>query len=370
MANFENKPIALMTGLPGSGKTALIVKFMQEAAAEGRPIFQTGIADLKIPHIPMPPMDTWTEMREDPDLAGVMCPFFTFPERSLVVLSEAQRIYRPRPSGSKVPDLVAAFETCRHTGVTFIFDTQHPDFIDTHCRKLVGQHIHLLDHGVLGRWHYEWPYAGVIDRFKDAPIKKKYSLPKQVFGLYKSSSLHIKRNYSIPPAVIALVVLISILIGGGWWFFNYRLNPTPPKSEAVSAVALPGSAPVAPLVSSTDPADILMEFSPRVPGRPETAPVFDSLRQVKNMPLVVGCYKTAKSCTCQNQQGLDAGLDKLQCEQWIHAPRFDAYRDDPQPKPSNPSPSPQQQPATQPEAMPQAPAPSPAPVLTPSTVFG
>jgi zona occludens toxin len=350
---IENKPIALITGLPGSGKTALIVKFIKQAAEEGRPVFQTGIPELKVPHFPMPPIDEWTEDREDPDLAGVMCPFFTFPPRSLVVLSEAQRMFRPRPSGSKIPAHVAAFETCRHTGVTFIFDTQHPDFIDSHCRKLVGQHIHLLDHGVLGRWHYEWPYTGTVTAFKEAPIKKKYSLPKEVFDLYKSSSLHIKRKYTIPPAIIALVVLSLVLVIGGYRFFdrlNGSIDPQPSQAAPAKAPASPVAAsPVA--AADAGPAAQLIEFNAVVPGRPETAPAFDALRQVKLMPVVVGCFKTATRCTCQNQQGLDAGLDRMQCEQWLQSPPFDAYdvrraemarpKDDPKEMPQPPAIHPQ-----------------------------
>lgn len=335
---IEDKPIALVTGLPGAGKTALIVKYIKDAAAEGRPIFQLGIPELKIPHIPPPPsMDDWTEMREDPDMPGKMLPYFTFPERSLIVLSESQRYYRPRAAASKLPDYVAAFETCRHTGVTFILDTQHPDFLDSHIRKLVGQHVHLLDHGVLGRKHYEWPYLGNPDQFKNAPIKKDYKLPKEIFGLYKSSSLHIKRNYTFPPALKLLIGVVLVLAVGLYYVGGRIKDKVAPVSE-VPALTVgqgsevktrqPSTGPVAP-AAAVDPAEMLQEFVPQVPGRPETAPAFNVLRQVKFMPVVVGCYRTKTKCSCQNQQGLDAGLDNLQCRRWIENPPFDPYRDPP-----------------------------------------
>lgn len=335
--SFEDKPIALVTGAPGAGKTALIVKFIKEAADAGRPIYQVGIPELKVPYIPIPPdMADWTELREDPEMPGKQLPYFTFPERSLIVLSEAQRLYRPRPAASKLPDYVAAFETCRHTGVTFILDTQHPDFLDSHVRKLIGQHIHLIDHGILGRKHYEWPYLGSPEQFKTAPIKKPYKLPKSIYGLYKSSSLHIKRNYTFPPALKALIVLLVVMaLAGSYLYssFKAKFSPLPDvaalkKPGAPGALDQPASAPGMPPV---DPAILLMEFSPRVSGRPETAPAYDALRQVKNMPVVAGCYKSQSSCSCQDQQGLDAGLDSAQCERWIAHPRFDAYRDAPRP---------------------------------------
>lgn len=338
--SIEDKPIALITGAPGSGKTALIVHYIKQAADKGRPIFQVGIPELQIPHIPPPKsMDDWTELREDPDMEGKMLPYFTFPENSLIVLSEAQRLYRPRPSASKLPDYVAAFETCRHTGVTFILDTQHPDFLDGHIRKLIGQHIHLIDHGVLGRKHYEWPYLGNPEQFKSAPIKKPYKLPTSVYGLYKSSSLHVKRNYTFPPALKLLIVLALAISVGGYFIFGRlqdKFSPSAgvaaldPKSKTAQPSASPASG------QSPDPASLLLEFSPLVPGRPETAPAYNGLRVVKNMPVVVGCIKTARACACINQQGLDAGLDQTQCNRWLDSPPFDAYRDAPQPVASVP----------------------------------
>lgn len=326
---IENKPVTLMTGLPGSGKTALIVSYIQKAVAEGRPVFQMGIPELKLPHFPTPPISEWTELRPDPDHPDLMLPYFTFPERALIVLSEAQRIYRPRPNGSKLPDHVAAFETVRHTGVTFIFDTQHPDFIDSHCRKLVGQHIHLLDHGVLGRYHYEWPQVGNPEYFKSAPIKKRFSLPKEVFGLYKSASLHIKRKYTIPPAVIALVVLAAVFIAGGvylWQSMSKKIQPAAVASAdtrpnpSTQPIQYAGSGAA---VVSVD--QVALELTPRIYNRPETAPAYDGLRVAKTMPQVVGCFATASRCKCVTQQGTDAGLDLTACRAWLKNPPFNPY---------------------------------------------
>jgi len=364
--SIENKPIALVTGAPGSGKTALIVQFIKEAADQGRPIYQVGIPELKVPHIPPPSsMDDWTELREDPDMEGKMLPYFTFPERSLIVLSEAQRLYRPRPSASKLPDYVAAFETCRHTGVTFILDTQHPDFLDSHVRKLIGQHIHLIDHGVLGRKHYEWPYLGNPEQFKTAPIKKPYKLPKAIFDLYKSSSLHIKRSYTFPPALKMVIGLFLAILIGGYFVYGRIHDKVAPVAD-VKALTDP-THPTAPQAGPpvVDRAVLLAEMSPRVPGRPETAPAFDELRKVKNMPQVVGCYQTATRCTCQNQQGLDAGLDNLQCRNWLKAPSFDAYREI-KPPPVAEKPRDTDRPANLPASPGQVVTPSPSPDSAPS----
>lgn len=325
-----DKPIMLITATPGGGKTALAVQIMQEAIAEDRPVFVMGIPELQLPHSTLPPVPEWTEMRPDPDNPGLDLPFFTFPENSLIVIDECQRVFRLRASASKVPDHVAAFETVRHTGVTFVLITQSPKFIDSHIRELVGQHVHLRDVGLLGRHYYEWPEAADIKTWATAPIKKKWKIPKSSFALYKSASVHIKRTYTVPPAfyVLGFAALFIALVG--YYLFGSvykKVAPMTPPPALASAATSPGIAPqsmsaVSPVV---DREQMYVEFSPSVPGRPETAPAFDALRVVKQMPIVVGCIQTVTKCSCLNQQGLDAGLDGLQCRAWLANPPFDAY---------------------------------------------
>ena len=301
---------------------------MQEAVSEGRPLFVMGIPDLKLPYVPTPPIGEWTELREDPENPGLMMPYFTFPPNSLIVLDEAQRVFRLRASASKVPDHVAAFETVRHTGVTFLLITQHPNFIDSHIRNLCGQHIHLRDLGLLGRFYYEWPESADVKTFHTAPIKKPWKLPKESFPLYKSSSLHIKRRYTVPPAMLALGVTVALMLAGGTYIWSSISHKLEPASVASASIASPvASASVKPEIVKNDPTTQLLEFSPVVPGRPETAPAFDTLRVVKNMPRVAGCVSSASRCRCVNQQGTDAGLDDMQCRQWLKNPPFDPYTD-------------------------------------------
>lgn len=331
-----DRPIMLITATPGGGKTALAVKIMKEAVDAGRPLYVMGIPDLKLPHLTCPQIPDWTQNRQDPDNPALSLPFFTFPENSLIVLDEAQRVFRLRAAASKVPDHVAAFETVRHTGVTFLLITQHPNFIDTHIRNLVGQHVHLRDLGILGRHYYEWPECADPKTFQTAPIKKPWKLPKESFPLYKSASVHIKRNYTMPPALKLMAICLVAALGIGGYFYKSRIQPAMEKTSASPVTAAdPLAAQQArhevgqssPSTPSVDPTEMLFAFDPRVPGRPETAPAYDSLRQVKNMPVVVGCFQTSNRCTCVNQQGLDAGLDDLQCRNWMTRTPFDAYRE-------------------------------------------
>lgn len=330
------QPITLITATPGGGKTALAVQLMQEAAKKGRPLFVSGIPELKLPYVPTPPINEWTEMRQDPENPGVEMPYFTFPENSLIVLDEAQRIFRVRSAGSKVPDHVAAFETVRHTGVTFVLITQSPSFLDAHIRKLVGQHVHLRDAGLLGRWYYEWPECANPETFNTAPIKKKWSLPKASFALYKSSSMHIKRKYSVPPVMMMLLLCLVIALVAGWRVYgsiSSKIHPeaadasNPPVIQRNTLDSL-NSAKPPPDKTAVTGADYLASFVPLAPGHPESAPAYEGMRQVKSMPRVIGGACNARGCRCYTQQGRDAGLDSSQCKAWLDKPPFDPYQEE------------------------------------------
>lgn len=321
-------PVTLITATPGGGKTALAVQMMSEAVKIGRPLFVSGIPELKLSFISVPPINEWTEMRQDKENSDVRMPYFTFPENSLIVIDEAQRFFRVRYAGSKVPDHVAAFETVRHTGVTFLLITQNPSFIDSHIRKLVGQHIHLRDVGVLGRWYYEWPECANPESFSTAPIKKKWRLPKSSFGLYKSSSLHIKRKYSMPPVMLLLLVMFLIFVVGGWRFYTSMLaKMSLAKQEEfhVESSIVHSEVKNIPSVKSHDGAEYLAAFVPMVSGYPESASAYEHLRQVVSMPRVAGAICMKEKCVCYTQQGTNAGLDNMQCRSWLRSPYFDPY---------------------------------------------
>jgi len=321
--------VILVTGVPGVGKTAHVVDMIaHDEQFKGRPLFVTGIPDLAIDHTPCPPVAEWTEYRTSPDDENLQLAYFTFPENSLVVLDEAQRVYRPRAVGTKVPPEVAAFETHRHTGVDFILLTQHPGLIDSNIRKLIGRHIHIRG-TPFGRYKYEWTELGDPESASSREIasKERYKLPARAFDLYKSAQLHTKIKTKLPWYFWLFIVALLGVIGLSVYAYN-RINSKLSSGESVLSKS-PGQQAVKPTdkPASQGPDELLQQFVPVVPGRPETATAYDTLRQVKAMPVVAGCIQTATRCTCQNQQGLDAGLDELQCKDWLRNPPFNPYVD-------------------------------------------
>lgn len=315
--------ITLITGTPGTGKTAYVVSELEKIT--GKNIYVDGIPDLVLPHEVAPPVSEWVRVNED--ASGAKSHEWLIPPNSIVIVDEAQRSFRPRPTGSKVPDYVAALETHRHAGLDFWFITQHPGLLDVNIRRLCGRHIHLRNTPIGRRLHEATQVFDPENKSdRDATVTRPYTLPKHVFGKYKSAEIHTKTSKRLPISLYVAVVAIVVFLGIGWKVVDSVKSRT---AEPEKAVKTDTQAPA--MSSSTadvkDPASMLVEFNPVVPGRPETAPAYDQLRVVKNMPVVVGCIKTPTRCACQNQQGLDAGLDRMQCERWLINPPFDAYRE-------------------------------------------
>lgn len=319
--------ITLMTGLPGSGKTAKMVADM--AAIKDRPIFVMGIPDLKVNHEIVPPVSEWTRQEPSKEDASLLVPVFNFPENALIVIDEAQNVYRPRPTGSKVPDIVAAFETHRHEGIDFWLITQHPSLLDANIRRLVGKHFHVHMHP-LGRTLMEWAGARNPDEKSDRmdAVSQRYSPPKKAFKLYKSSQLHTKQTRRFPWIVLGVVILVIFAI-----FLSTRIYSSiaarQKKPDVDQLTKKEGEtkditgSPQKPVVNAATEG----AFVPVDPSRPESAPIYAQLAQVKDFPKIQGCILTEKTCKCITQQDTNANIPIDSCVDWVKSRRFDPYRD-------------------------------------------
>lgn len=331
--------ITLITGTPGAGKTALAVSMLLDERGD-RPVFSCGIPELKIDHQPTPPIDEWTRQVptiEDPTIFESV---FNFPPNSIIVIDEAQKIYRPRPVGSKIPPYVAAFETHRHTGVDFWLITQHFGLLDSNLKKLVGRHVHIRT-TVLGRYIYEWPELGDPETksSRDISASRRYTLPKKVFGLYKSATLHIKQKIAIPRVVYVLVAAIAI---GGFlaWRTYTRIgdvaggNPFGEKGKG--SLGAPGQVPGGgqgptqqrPMTQ----AEYVASYAPRVDGFAHTSPRYDGLTQPTHVPIPAACIATAKDCRCWSQQATRLIVSVDMCRQIVQHGYFIDFDPDKQQK--------------------------------------
>lgn len=215
--------LTLVTGAPGTGKTAAIVDLLHTIGKD-RPLFVHGLDGLQLPHVELKDPTKW--MDEVPDGAAV-------------IIDEVQTIWRPRGPGVKVPDHVAALETHRHRGLDFFMTTQGPNLVDANVRALIGRHIHLRELGVLGRMWYEWPECADNCRtgFRGAPIRKRYKLPRHVFKDYKSASIHVKPIRSFPMALVVAIASISIVVYMAWGWYGKlqdKMRGGPPAAQTIA----------------------------------------------------------------------------------------------------------------------------------------
>ena len=225
----------LFTGVPGSGKTLNVVSMLAKRPdLKNRPLFIDGIPDLQIPHEPIPEgesIQTW------PKLA---------PTGAIIVVDECQRIFRPRPSGSKVPEYVSELETHRHRGLDFFFITQHPRLIDANLRSLIEHHTHVSKTELGVRRKLEWSTGGAKNPESRADVrdalKSVYKLDKSVYGLYKSAEEHTKIRTGRSKVFYLIPVVLLMIIGGLWGFYDFwgdfkKTTPTPTAQQEVAAPA-------------------------------------------------------------------------------------------------------------------------------------
>lgn len=309
--------ITIITGAPGTGKSAALVALLAEIA-KGRTIYVSGIPDLKIEHEELEDPSKWPEV---------------VPDGSVVVIDEVQRVWRPRGPGQKVPPDIAALETHRHRGLDFFIVTQAPRLIDSNVRGLAGRHVHLRDLGILGRWWYEWPECNdqCQTAWRGAPIKKRYRLPKAIFGQYKSASLHVKPIRSFPwVVVICLGALLAtgILAWKAYGAISARMAPPKPvQTQPDKTPTLPGSlpfqtAPARPIEAKL--VDERVDFIPRLSDRPWTAPAFDEHRQVQRVPYIDAALCVNNACKCYSSgQRIDVESDA--CLAWAERRPFNPY---------------------------------------------
>jgi len=332
--------ITFISGAPGTGKTSALVSMLRDLGKD-RQVFVHGIPELKVPHVDLVDPANWHN---------------DVPDGSVIVIDEVQNVWRPRGPGQKVPEHVAKLETHRHRGLDFYIISQGPNLVDGNVRALIGRHVHLRELGVLGRWWYEWPECADNCRtaWKNAPIKKRYKLPKAIFKDYKSASVHIKPKRSFPVMLLVLIAAVGFCGWKAWDVYQTIMSKGAPG--ALSKVTAPASSSSGPAPGAMASAagnaggqgarviDDRVDWIPRISHKPESAPAFDHLRQVVVMPRVVGAMAMGKRVRCVTQQGTDAGLSDAECRAWLANTPFDPYRIVNEAQAPSPGPGPEKRP--------------------------
>jgi zona occludens toxin len=309
--------ISLLTGLPGNGKTLFALWYIkQKAEKEQREVYYHNIKDLTLP---------WSvfEAKE----------WKSLPAGSIVVIDEAQDIFPKMPNGAKLPEFYTDLAKHRHSGFDIYLITQHPSLLDNFVRQLVGQHFHTIrKFGMQRSTVYEWracqPAPQNPSSHKNA-ISMKWAYPKEVFTYYKSAEVHTVVR-SIPPKLVAAVILVFALLGFGYWSMSsfqkrhgLSEKSSPDKiveSKVESTGAVSESINKAHSFNAIEDAKNYVAMNTaRVQGFPQTAPKYDELTKPTTVPVPAMCVqigditKETPRCKCYTQQATPIEMPFNQC---------------------------------------------------------
>ena len=341
--------IYLVTGTPGTGKTAMVVDMIlnnvdglfkmtiEDGTVVDRPLYFCHIDGLDAKKFKAHELSE-EEIQSAP-LDQIM------PQGGVLIVDEADYTYPVRPPSQAVPPYIKTLKELRHHGFTLILMVQHPTMIDRYIRQLVGKHIH-LERKAIGTKRYEFFRCeeSLNAAAFTSVVGSQYRPPKEAFKYYKSASQHIKFKKKLHPVFIMIPIGIVFMFYLGVplfskWFGLSDNQSQKQKSEQQHAkieeqdVLNVVQPPTLPQQSKfQEAAASVPDFSeayyrPRVEGMPETAPIYDGIRSVNRMESVAACIKGRKGCDCYTDLGTKVSIKPETCRDWAeNGLPFNPYR--------------------------------------------
>lgn len=325
--------ITIFSGVPGSGKTSLVVDLIMDELRIGRKVFTVGIPDLMLnvskggdPHTwqdgswlkidSFDPQkakryingDTQWMPRGCPDTCQFLstCPkTVERPDKgALIVIDEAHAFFPQRASGKAPPPYVEALTVHRHQGLDFWILSQRPSFLDPFIRGLASRHIHLALNAFSftgKRIKYEWTeYQETVNRnSKLLASKSSYSPPVHVFPLYASATAHTKLDQRMPNILkfsfIVLALFVAVCVAA-----FYRVQ---------SRFDKPPSASQSPGVVVAEAAEMGGERS--APTGPTANAIASSSLPIKSK--ISSCIANSSRCQCYTAEGIKVFMYNQDC---------------------------------------------------------
>lgn len=139
--------IYLITGTPGTGKTAFAVSAILnnkdglfKYEAEDGTLLDRPLYFCHIDGLDEKALKAHRLMEEQIQAAPLN---EIVPEGSVIIVDECDYCYPLRAAAREVPPYIKTLKELCHHGFTLILMTQHPSMIDSYIRNLVGKHWHL-----------------------------------------------------------------------------------------------------------------------------------------------------------------------------------------------------------------------------------
>ena len=260
------------------------------------------------------------------------------PQGAVLIVDEAHYTYPVRASGRPVPPYIQELTELRHHGHTVILMTQHPSQLDVFVRNLVSKHTHLVRKAV-GMKQYSW-YNCVTNLDNPAGVagveSSSWKPPKEAFKYYKSSSQHQKFKKKIPLAVWALIGIFAFMAWKGYNVYQIYQRGTGQQEQVEPREAVASQPQMELPTESTEPTAKIdnslkaTDFIPKLAEKPESKPLYDSVRQVKTFERLAACIDGGKSgCTCYSDQGTALKeVTKAMCKDYVkNGMPFNPYKD-------------------------------------------
>lgn len=329
--------IYLITGQPGHGKTLYAIAWVRDTFPN-RPVFFNGINLTDRGYAVL----QWNELQDATQ-------WHQLPPGAVVVIDEAQRVFRPMGNGAPVPDYISQLETHRHGGIDLVVITQHPMLVHTHVRRLLHQHQHVkrvfgTERAMVHRWD---EVKDQCEKSRSGSVSKQFAYPREVYALYRSAELHTVKR-SIPGRVWFMLIGVPlILLACVFMFTRWVAQADKPKPPNVFAGSSAGTAVVSPagvtspggggsrqvaqpltereLIGSTE--RYLQDRVPRVHGLAHTAIAYDELTKPTQVPYPAGCVRSAaKGCKCFTDQATPLAVPSDLCEAIVAGGYFVDFR--------------------------------------------
>ncbi|MFC0819893.1 zonular occludens toxin domain-containing protein [Moraxella marmotae] len=203
--------IRLITAIPGSGKTCLVVEWLIREVEKGfYKEFYTNIEGLRICGVrPLPDNCDWLTLNPDKD-----------PKQppKLVIIDECQYIDAFMKENRSVNNKIGKdLSTHRHYGIDIWFITQSVKLLNDYVLENVGEHVHLYRprkrKSVTVYW---WSYVQkslTKSAFKDADDMQVWRLNPAMFDYYKSTSQVTDANARTSRKLVtSLITFVGVIL--------------------------------------------------------------------------------------------------------------------------------------------------------------
>lgn len=358
--------LSIISGVPGTGKTGLIVDMTMDEIKTGRKVWTSGIPDLLLKVHKAGDLHTWQEGdwlkidRYDPVLAKSLgmeskwlprgcpldCQYIRFCEGkiqrferfkrlcieredlipvcrrdlavyedndygSLIIVDESHIDFPQRASGKAPPPHVEALNVHRHQGLDIWFCSQRPSFLDPFVRGLSSRHIHLQLNAFSftgSRNKYQWSeYQETVNRTsKLQAAKSSYKPMPHVFPLYASATVHTKLDQKMPnimKAFIGVILVLALMVGLLVQRVNNRIESV--NNQTSGPIS---SAPAPDELKPTESAS-----GGQRTGHSDAVAVGAPVAPAWPFPIVDSCASTDSYCRCYNN-GVRIPMEDLTCK--------------------------------------------------------